>query len=356
MIFLLLLIFPVISAIAAFFLLKTVSWQEFLLGIGLQCCIVGVSIAIIFHQNTSDIEIWGGVVTSKEHERVHCSHSYRCHCYQSCSGSGKNRSCHQVCQTCYHHSYDVNWFLNTSNQEVVMINRVDWQGVHMPPRWERISLGEPTAVEHSYTNYIKGSPDSLFRRTASANYKVPEYPEVYDYYKIRRVLGDIKPSDYFAWDQELNALNSHIAKQKEVNVIIIFTKYDRKFLYAAQQKWLGGKDNDVVLIIGTQGYNIQWAEVMAWSQNSNLAINLKNDVMDIGVLDKAMVLKAINKNVLLYYKRKSPKDFEYLKSRIHPSTLQLTISMIIGMLVSGLLAFLFHRHDIFNTDTRRYSY
>jgi hypothetical protein len=102
-----------------------------------------------------DTEIWNGRIVDRHRERVSCSHSYKCHCHDVCSGSGKDKSCHEECDTCYEHSYDIDWIAKSSNDETFTFDRVDRQGLLMPDRYKQVFIGEPTAVEHHFENYFK---------------------------------------------------------------------------------------------------------------------------------------------------------------------------------------------------------
>jgi len=235
MIFLALFIIPALVAVGFFFLSKhQVTWKEFLIHLGCQCIVAGVSIAIIYYQDVTDVEIWNGRVATKYKDRVSCEHSYSCNCrqecHESCSGSGSNRSCYQscttVCDTCYEHSYDYDWVLETTNNEYIRIHRVDRQGVHEPPRFTRASIGDPTSVKHGFDNYLKGASDTLFRKQGlieKYKNKLPSYPaRIYDYHYLDRVVGKI--GDKQLWNRDLRELNADLGARKQANVILIFTK------------------------------------------------------------------------------------------------------------------------------------
>lgn len=74
--FLLSFIIPLILAIAGFIILGGITWKEFLLQVGAQVLVAGLSAAAIYASNTYDTEIWNGIVTDKKQVRVSCSHSY----------------------------------------------------------------------------------------------------------------------------------------------------------------------------------------------------------------------------------------------------------------------------------------
>lgn len=166
MIFLTLLIIPLLVCACGFYFLKTITLQEFLIQCVAQIIVAGVSTFAVLYANTTDTEVINSVVAKKYQSIVSCSHSYECFCtyHESCSGSGKDRTCSTVktCQTCYEHSHDYNWDVKAKNGNVISINRIDRQGIHEPQRWSSVQVGDPMSWTHSYTNYIKASPDSLF--------------------------------------------------------------------------------------------------------------------------------------------------------------------------------------------------
>ena len=118
MVFLALFIIPVIVALVTWKLTEgKVTPKELAVQLAVQA-VIAIGGAIGLHYaNMFDREVWNGVVSSKDSEHVSCSHSYQCNCHESCSGSGKDKSCHESCDTCYEHSYDVDWNVFTSNRD-----------------------------------------------------------------------------------------------------------------------------------------------------------------------------------------------------------------------------------------------
>lgn len=251
MTFLIILIVPLLVAILAWILLDGISWKEFVVHVASQLIVAGVSMAIIYNMDTRDTEIWNGWVVSREQKQVSCSHSYECNCRseESCSGSGKDRSCtsRRVCDTCYEHSYDYDWMVYTSNREDIEIDRVDRQGVNTPPRWAAVRLLEPTAVDHTYTSYIKAAPDTLFRHTEVAQkYRatIPKYPlRIYDYYHLNRLVQvGVSVKDRDVWNRGLEVLNSELGSKKQVNIIVVLTNQPQEWYYALETAWIGGEE------------------------------------------------------------------------------------------------------------------
>src|SRR5580698_7591447 len=200
MVFLVLFAIPLTFAVGGFIFSlivndssKRITGKELAVQLFAALLIAGVSALVVSCQATRDTETWNGRVVSKRSEHVSCEHSYDCNPYPChCDKKGNCSTCYH---TCYEHSYDVDWEVFSSNGEEFEIARVDRQGTREPGRWTRVEMGEPTSKVHDYENYIKASPDSMFRRQGLTGRYVemkvlPEYPQdIYDYYRINRVLG-----------------------------------------------------------------------------------------------------------------------------------------------------------------------
>ena len=323
--------------------------------VGVQILVAGISTAICYHSNTSDVEIWNGTVIAKKKVRVSCSHSYSCGCYTDCSGSGKDKSCSTLCSTCYHHDWDWDWRILTSNSEEIEIDRVDDQGSETPPRWSQVIVGEPTAVPHQFTNYIKASPDSLFRRQGQASpliqNLIPPYPQVRDYYRIDRLLlvnGAQAPSE--EWNESLNKLNAEVGAKKQINVLVVLVRnLGPEFFFALEQEWIGGKKNDCVIVIGTddKSQHVLWARAMVWSTDEKFRVKLLQGIQD-QTLDPQHTLKAI-RLAMPDFERKPMRDFEYLQASITPTLGQWISCLLVSLGISSLLSWVLYKSS---TTTR----
>lgn len=321
--------------------------------------LIFMSMLLLFNGfgNSSDVEVWNGRIEKKYSERVSCSHSYSCNCTTVCSG-GKNNSCTTICQTCYEHYYDIDWVAKTNNDERIRIDRVSRQGLTEPARWTAIKVGEPTSLSHSYTNYVKASPDSLFRKQGLVDKykdKLPSYPgNVYDYYNLDRLVlvNGAMVSDINQWNKDLKELNADIGHQKQVNIIVVLTKnMPDEYFYALEQAWIGSKKNDVVTLINLDNDNkITWVQVMAWTTDKLAEVVIKDNITAIGMLDREKIISSLKETVVKYYHRKSMSDFEYLKNTTTPSTTFWVVSMILGFLLSIGLGIFFLTNDYDEPD------
>ena len=301
-----------------------------------------------------DTEIINGQVVGKTSDEVSCSHSYSCNCRQTCTGSGSNQSCSQVCDTCYEHNHDVDWNLHTTVGRIT-IDRIDRQGVDEPPRYSRAAVGDPVAKTHRFQNYIKAAPDSLFNTLSEKKSferfqsKVPEYPaHIYDYHYINRVLTVGSPvSDLAQWNADLSMRLRTLGPAKQANVVLVFTsEQDPDFANALKSAWLGGKKNDVIVVIGTPAYpTIEWVRVLSWTDRELFKVQLRDAIMDLKTVDRNAILDTVENLITSGFQRKHMADFEYLKNQIEPPTWAIVLLFILSVLASVGTSVVFSRMD-----------
>lgn len=356
MIYLTLLILP-LFVILGFFLFsgKKITWNEFLIQIGVQCAIVCISVGIIYYSNLYDTEIWNGQVIGKEKVKVSCRHSYSCNCHEVCSESCDSdgdcsESCSEYCDTCYEHSHDFDWNVYSNIGADYTIDPIDRQGLKEPPRWTEVIIGEPVSIRKSFSNYIKASSDTLFRkkelRTEYSQF-IPAYPnQVYDYYKLNRVLlVQTDLTNLYTWNQQLSELNGELGPLKESNIILIFTNLEKEFSFSVEQNWLGGKKNDIIIITGLKENKIDWVYIIAWCENDIFKVKLRDSLLLLSDLDSDKFFLTIQENVLQYYRRKSFKNFKYLATSITPTVTEWLASMLIGLIFSIGLSIYMYKNE-----------
>lgn len=340
----LLLVFP----LAWPFVAKALWKHEITLGEMALNLLIGVAVvsggwALGRYAQAADTEIINGQLTSKSGDRVSCDHSYRCNCRQTCTGTGKDRSCSETCDTCYEHSYDVDWNLHTTVGDVT-IDRVDRQGLSEPPRFSRALVGDPIAKTHSFQNYIKAAPDSLFNalqdKQVLEQYKsvVPAYPDgIYDYHYVNRVLSvGVPVPDLAAWNRDLAMRLRTLGPSKQANVVIVFTREkDAQFANGLRAAWLGGKKNDVVVVLGTPSYpTIDWVRVISWTDKEVFKVQLRDALLDLKTIDQKTVLDTIEQRVAKDFVRKHMADFAYLKNQIEPPGWAIALLVVLSIVAS----------------------
>lgn len=323
--------------------------QTTLMAAGVGVFIVVVLIAIGAAARESKMtfkEVWNGQTVSKSRDEVHCEHSYRCRCYTTCSGSGSNRTCSEHCSTCYYHSYDVDWNVK-STIGALRINRVDWQGLQEPRRWTSIVPGEPVAVSHWYTDYLRSSETSVltYHKIADPEAdKLPIYPMlVYDYYRLDRLVKvGVDLPDTKEWNTGISLLLRDLGPAKQVNVVLVITNQPAGFENRLLSKWNGANKNDAVVFIGVDDKKaIVWTKVFSLAKFDIFNVQLARNLKELRVLDRPKVLATIHANISKTYERRRMREFSYLKDDIPFPTFILVLAVLLSTLVScGLVIFI----------------
>jgi len=341
---------------------------------GLQIAIPVILISIVVglgrYGQTADTEIWNGQVTAKH--RIHDTYveSYDCFCTTQCSGSGDNESCYEVCQTCYRDHYTVDWYLSTTIGKIRLdyLDRLTKRVYDTPDpaQYSRAYVSEPCSLEFGYTNYIKAVPDSIFNyanKTTMATFEglIPQYPKVHSWYRVNRVLTPgLTIPDAANMNQYLNERLRTIGAAKEANIVVIIVKTpDQTYRHAIEEAWLGGKQNDVIVMIGASNYpTIDWVDTItlgANAGNSLMTVTMRDEILKHKTIeDGVAVMRTVADTVEKLFDRKAMDDFKYLEDEIKPPLWVIIIALILGIGGSLGLTLLFHRQDCFESYSRRY--
>jgi hypothetical protein len=357
---LLLLAFPLAWPFVAKRLWDTkINLTEMMLNIVLVCLLAAGVWELGKFGQVADTEIWNGYVTGKDRTHGHYVTSYSCNCRETCSGSGKNRTCTQTCDTCYQDHYTVAWTADTTAGDVTF-RKLDSTSSSVyrtpdPEVYTRCTIGEPASIEHTFINYIKGVPQSLFSFSGelASTWVLPTYPRIFDFYRIRRVLNtDAKISSDVIdrINNELNIALKHLGQEKQVNVVVILTESDDpSYRYAVEQKWLGGKKNDVVIFVGLDDTNIRWVDVMTWALNKGnelFHVKLRDAVRDLKTLDSQTFVPTVASEIKAHYDRPEMKQFEYLSAEVMPQSWVIVLAVAIATFGSIGLSLVFIRYEV----------
>ena len=347
-----LLVFPFLWPIAAKLIWKhEITMWEMALNLVVGVALSSGGWALGHYAQLHDTEVRNGQLVSKESKQVTCEHTYSCNCRQSCSGSGSKRSCHTTCDTCRRHSSDFDWLLHGDVGDV-KVSRVNSRGDQEPARYTAAAVGDPFAVTASYLNYIKAAPDSLFNhlvvQSLLAEYEkdIPAYPvSLKDYHYLDRVLP-VKTSvpDLNVWNSLLATELKTLGPKKQVNVVVVWSGHNNaNFAEALNASWLGGKKNDVIVVLGTPKYpEISWVRVFSWTDKEVFKVKLRDSLLDLKQADPSQVIALVSKHVSDGYVRKPMADFEYLQYEVELSwQMWLTLiafSVFVSVGTSWLLA------------------
>lgn len=344
--------FAIFLVIVWLFALKlfphTITLKEGLIMLGIQSIVLSAVIFGSLYGQGADKQILNGEVVRKYNERVSCEHSYQCNCVNICSGTGSSRSCSRVCQTCYEHSYDVDWVVK-SNVGSLTINRVNRQGTEEPPRFTAVEIGEPFALEDSYYNYIKASPFSIFNKSQlDSQVQTPSYIGVHDYYRINRVINfDSDFKDIGELNDLLNNTLKTLGPTKRVNIVVILHNKGKSFSETLKAKHLGGKINDVYVVLDLDKEGVfNDVAVFSWSKSDLVNVKIRDDLLDLGKYDAKMINNILKKDINQYYAARSIEEFKYLEEDVEIPTWAIWFVMLFGTLFPFASSWIAHKHEI----------
>jgi len=291
---------------------NTITAAEVIFGVVLITSSAAALYTYGVYSQSLDKELWNGQVTSKSREVVACAHSYDC----ACDSEGS-------CSTCYEHSYDVDWVLDTTAGRIY-INRIDSQGLGTPSNWARAYVSEPVSIVKNYTNYIQAAPSSLFYVERADDdrfgHLIPEYPldirNEYSYNHVRAIGLEVEQLK--KWNTMLAEALKVLGPSKEVNVIVLIVNTDvPEYLHALEKAWLKGNKNDVVVILGSRRYpDIDWVGIMSWSPSELFKVQLRDEIKSIGIIAADAIVPVIQQHVAKSFQRLHMQDFSLLKRRL----------------------------------------
>lgn len=357
------LVIPILFMVVllVFYKVKVVWWEHLLL-FGVALIAIFLSKIIIEKSQTTDTEYWGGYVVEARYyeawdEEVPCTHSYDCMCGTDSEGN----SC--CCSTCYYHAYDVDhhpeyWQVTNSNGKRWSVKQSHYNYLvkkfNIRPTFKNMNRDyhsidgdmyfakwpgsektlEPTITKHRYENRIRVS-SSIYALeepdTAIYNmYGLYHYPSITGYYDQKCVLGynDTKGERQM---QILNALNGSSHQFK--SYILVFKNQPRDAVYAQEQQWQGTNKNEFVICIGINNSNeVQWSEVLTWSDSYDMRTDVKVFVEEQDKLDISLIANKLDQQLKAgKWKRKEFEEFSYLK--VEPSTSSIMWTMLITTLI-----------------------
>lgn len=281
----------------------------FLIFFAASCFVFGAMI----NNDFKTIQILSGKITSKYRDDVSCEHSYSC----SCNSDGE-------CDTCYEHTNDYDWVLETNiKNKKIIIDRVDQRGTKEPPRFSNAFIGESAFIEDKYFNYFKMSKRNTIHSEASSSVSNSieavnfNYPSVYDYYKINRVISDgaSLPID----NKNIGNMLSSINPQKQVNLIIIVTSKDKdidNYMISVREKFYGGEKNDIFIIIQSEAGKILNSRVFSRSSNKILDEKLEFFIKKIDEFNDESFQSGVKDIITENFVRENYEQYAYLSNEI----------------------------------------
>lgn len=357
----LLLTIPVIWVIVARLIFKkALSWQENLCHIGAAVLFTAILWFAGTAMRTSDQKLIHGQVVEKVRDQDTHMESYSCNCRSYKCGKSTCRTC----QTCWRRVWTIEWYLKTSIGNIGIDSDRGYTPLVWAARDPKIYAdayeGEPCSKWVSFENYVKGAPQSLFNNAevVAGSALVPAYPQMHSIYRVENVINIGTAAKVKQWNEQLREHLKTLSKKKGVNIVIVFTNNkDPKHALAIEQGWLGGKENDVVVVIGAPEYpKVAWVDAFAFGKsagNQMLVTKIRDDIRNAGTLDPANTSEVIVGHVKQSFAPKLMRDFEYLKSEIAPTDTMLFVIGLMQLLINIGLTWLFVKTDYFNSQTTK---
>ena len=340
-------IIPVIAILFLYFSHNDVTIEEVSLQIFLSFFLVFGLFTLAFYNTTDiiDVEQLNGRVTSAEYlERY--EYEYDCS-YDICDDDG---GCVTISQTC-EDIKPAEYYLTTT------VGRVDIQDYqyrrfsgefgefetdlkHYDQTYKSKNLGEgdqwtsivsklmPVSVNNTYENLVLASKtnivntretESEIRRLKTDNL-LEEYPKKYrNDYGItlqHRIIDNAKVfSSHNEWLLALDKLNANLGSLKQCNVIIYTTTEPMSFVNSLKSYWNNAKKNDIIIVFGIEDKKLVWSDVITWTDESSFVVEAQ-DTKNWKIDDLNFTMSNLHNLIAKEYKRKSMKDYEYLKENI----------------------------------------
>lgn len=324
---------------------KNISWQEVGIHLGSVLPATVLIFAVGYHSSIGDTLLIHGQVTQKVRNNDSHQESYSCNCTTRCSG-GKTNTCSTTCQTCWRTVYTVDWYLKSTIGNI----QIDYERSYYrsvwntpdPKQYLEAYVGEPCSKSEYFKNYVKGSPSSLFntgKYVTKPSLPVPNYPNIHNIYKVNNLINVGTSIKTDVLEEKLSHKLKVLGAKKQANVILILANtQDANYKYAVEKAWLGGKKNDIVVIVGTtDSKNVLWADGFTFglSQGNHLMLTQMLDNLRGKSLESTDIVEVIASSIESGFKRKQMEDFKYLAREIEPST-SLLIFVFILQLISNI--------------------
>lgn len=356
---------PVITVFILFVFFRHKSaWWEFAIPFAVSLILVWVMKFTTELSQTTDTEYWGEPISQAIYsepwdEEVPCTHSYSCNCTKDAQGN-------ETCQTCYMHSYDVDyhseyWEVTTAsgnssrvsqsefnrlvqkwgNKKFVEKNRdfhsIDgnWYVSTCPPVDEKI---ECFVSSHWYENRIQAS-HSVFNYPEVSEedfkfYGLYDYPQIIDGYKQAGILGTGDSTQKIA-ENKIQILNAKLGPKKQVKVfVLIFKNKSDDVAYQQECYWKGGNKNEFVVCIGIDdAMKVKWCRPFSFTEVQETKIDTRNFIQQMDTLNLSKVADFLSVEMDQKFERKHFKDFSYLT--VEPKGWQIILTFILTILVNA---------------------
>lgn len=365
---------PLIISLVGYFLYKhKFAWWELFLPVVVSILAIVISFYTMKSYTLSDIEYNGYVIKEARYYESYETWVKKTCSYTTCSGSGKTRVCTTHYYDCSYCDYNEPYWtmVDSKGNEIeiseqkynqlfkkwsaipkfVELNRnINYNGScgkdgdMYSIKWNNhIQTSETTTYEKPFTNILKSNHSAfnfpIIEKTEAIKLGLYEYPIIGQYNKQNSVIGlnqlNIKGKNQL--QTSMNYLNGSLGESNKVCVYTLFF-IDKEIDIAFKQEayWDGGNQNELVVCIGVDKIgNIKWCKPFTWCDNKRMIVDIREDIMNIKSINNSKMYNIYKKNIMLFWKYKSFKDFNYLS--FEPTTGQLIFVYVLTTIISLLL-------------------
>ncbi len=163
------------------------------------------------------------------------------------------------------------------------------------------------------------------------------YPTYYDVYKQRVLLGKFNNyvDNYSTLERKFQYLNSRLGMDKNARFyILLFEDKPLDIAFKQEAYWEGGNDNEVIICIGidSKTKNLMWVKPFSWTSGKRTLVELREEIMDLGVLDMDKIYSLVDSSIRNYYVKKDFSEFSYLT--VDLPTYAIIITYILSLLIT----------------------
>lgn len=344
-------IIPFIAAVILLvFYKKHVVWWELAVPIAASTIFILVAKAICIHSLTTDEEYLGGYITQVRYyedwnEYIHRTCAYKCGkstCYRDCSYVKYHPEYWEAISTVGTFNISEQKYKKLLNQfgatpvfRELHRNSYTNDGDMYSGDWKNDNATlEPAVVSHNYENRPKAAVNVYhFDKPDSADvrqYKLFEYPPIYDVYKQDALLGYNDPKAA----RMLQILNSRLGAPKQLRVfILVFKDQPREAAIMQENYWEGGNKNEFVICIGIDAQQrVKWSHDFSWTEREDSKVETRTFIENQGILDLPAIVDFTYTELNEKYERKNFADFNYLN--IEPTLKQVVWIFIFTIIVN----------------------
>lgn len=363
-------IFPFAAAVILYFWFRhKTTWFEFLAPVAASTIFIFGFKGCSEYVQTQDTEYWGGTLVKAEYyeewsEWIHQT------CTCCCDEDGNNCTTYDCSYEQVHSPY---WQVVSSTGESVKVSRSEFNrlvkkfgnkvevelnrnsccgndGDKWVTKWQgERDLHECVVTMHTYENRVQAS-NSVFNypevvEEDKKRYQLYDYPNIYDDYKQRCILGKGDGSQKQA-EKDLQYLNATLGGKKQVKVFILL--FEDQPLQAGKKQeayWKNGNKNELVITIGVdKDKNVNWCHVFSWTEVQEVKIEVRNYVSTMDKLNLQKIVAFTHNEIETKWNRKEFADFAYLE--IPMTTGQLLWLFILTIVVNCIVSYFMVVNDI----------